>query len=236
MWDIIGTHYACFMPLITVDNATTLINVIGNHIEGRTNEDVQILDVRNDELLTHIPLGIERFFPNLMAFRWYNGSLTTISAEELRFPGLILLFMNQNRLISLDGRLLAQKPMLQWISFGYNLLEHVGHNFLSVLIDLHMVDFSNNPCIDKFVYLPEDIIELNRQLPIHCPPMLGECSSGCLSHVENLERIVFTETDDLRGIIAWQSEEISQLRNSVLGLEQQLRAIWPCVSCPTPYH
>lgn len=141
---------------------------------------------------------------------------------------MVMLFMNNNRLVSLHRSLLTRKPMLQWISFGYNSLQHVGHNFLGELRD-----FSNNPCIDKFVYNPDAIQELNLQLPIICPPLLGEYSPGCLDHIDSFQRGVFSETDELRRITAAQNEEIPQLRNAVLSLEQQMRAMWPCVRCPS---
>jgi Leucine-rich repeat (LRR) protein len=95
--------------------------------------------------------------------------LKTISADDLKqFPKLEILFLNMNKLVSLDGNLFQHTRKLQSVDFYANELEHVGENLLTGLENLKYASFQNNPCIDIYANTHQKVQELNDQLPIKC--------------------------------------------------------------------
>lgn len=121
----------------------------------------------------------------------------------------------ENKLVSLNGDLFQHSRKLQTIYLDGNLLEHVRHDLLAGLTYLTSVYFEANPCINTKAHAAQQIQELNRQLPIQCPPLdttkdppttttsttsePNECSPSCTSsegaqemkkRIEALEKVV----------------------------------------------
>lgn len=131
---------------------------------------VESLMVPNQEL-SQIPEGIETFFPNLRGFQIYDSKLQTISKDVLKFPSLQVLLLSGNELVTLDSDLFAFTPKLAEIWLGSNSLQHVGHNLFAGLNELAYAMFFGNPCINQNAVNRQEVLELNIQLPISCPPI-----------------------------------------------------------------
>lgn len=192
-----GGIYICGATITNVEDPTTVRNINGTHLAGRSNEDVRGFSVFLHDILTTIPTGIEKFFANLELFAWDNGNISTIDSSTFKpFPSLLFISLGNNKLISLDGDLLQHSRKLREIEFHGNLLEHVGHDLLTGLTDLTYADFESNPCINIRANTPEAIQELNRQLPIKCPlnPII-ECPTTCMID-EIMDRIAELERAD----------------------------------------
>lgn len=258
-WAVIGTRYSCHAFIIDLGNLTTVYDIEGTHLEGRSDADVEVIRVSNFQVINHIPFGFDHFFPNLILVDWFSGNLTTVSADQLeQFPNMIMLNLEHNSLVSLDGDLFKHSRKLQWIALSDNLLQHAGHGLLDDLDDLETAHFESNPCINFYAGTPERIQELRTQLAIRCPPLdetttevttteIEECSVGCKMHIEALENVVFEESRDLRNEIeqlqednsrheeriSQQDEVIAEYETRIAELEGQIREILlnSCLQC-----
>lgn len=258
-WALIGTRYSCNAFIIDLGNLTTIYAVEGTHLEGRSHADVEVINISNFQVINHIPFGFDHFFPNLILVDWFRGNLTTVSADRLeQFPNMIMLNLEHNSLVSLDGDLFKNSGKLQWLAISDNLLLHAGHGLLDDLHDLETAHFEGNPCINFFAGTPERIQELRTQLAIRCPPLdetttevttteIEECSAGCEIQIESLENAVFEESRGLRNEIeqlqednarheeriSQQDEVIADYETRIAELERQIREILtsPCLQC-----
>lgn len=168
---VLGEVYHC-RPTVSNTGTKTLQNVTGNHLGARNNSDVKYLYVYNQNL-NYVPANINHFFPNLTGLEWYNSNLLSVTSEDLRpFPQLIIFSSFINKLVEIDGDLFEFTPNLRWISFYNNLLEHIGNDLLTNLTVLEQVGFQLNPCIGIYASTTPAIQDLNRQLPISCPPRI----------------------------------------------------------------
>lgn len=119
--------------------------------------------------LKQFPIGIEKFFPNLVAIRWWFGHLTTLTTENLRpFPGLRHMDV-PNRIVTLNEGLFKYTPKIKYLSFFGNLLTHVGRDLLENLNELTYANFFSNPCISSHADTPQAIRAIKMQLLIQCP-------------------------------------------------------------------
>lgn len=224
----LGEFYTC-APTIDISKGTeTVVDVTGEHLDGRTNADVAYLFVMNQNVLDRIPSGIEQFFPNLMGMQWYLGSLTALRAEDLEpFRNLIELVVWDNRIVLIDGNLFQHNPNLKKIYFQNNLLEHVGQDLLTGLSKLDTADFMNNPCINVRATTRAEIQELNHQLPIMCPQPL--CSLGCSIRIESLE----VEVAEYKDKVDELTQVIESYEQRLAYVEEQIRELLerPCLNC-----
>jgi len=202
--------YHCHVTRIDESDSTTAVTgVQGTHFEGFDFEDVQGLEINNQPEFSQIFTNIEDFFPNLIAMRFENGNLSTISSEDLRpFPNLWRLNVVQQSLTALDGNLFQHNPDLEIISFQHNQITNVGHGLLSGLNRLIWGDFRNNNCVDIFADGPAELESLQSALIYQCPP-LAQCPIRCTMN---------EEVDDLRRQVDEHERRLSEL-------ESRLRAL-----------
>lgn len=166
----IGARYSC-QPTISGDG-NSLETVSGDHEEGKTNAEVDVLYVTRQALYS-LPKGIAEFFPNLIGLLIFNSKFSEINAEDLEpFPNLLYFDIYDNNLDSVDGDLFKYTRKLNFIRIFNSQLEHVGEDLLTGLEDLTWVDFRNNPCVKLDARTKEGIEELNSQLPINCSPLV----------------------------------------------------------------
>jgi hypothetical protein len=198
-----GDVYSCFLPTIT--NTGSTLEIRGTHKVGKSNSDVEGFYI-NNQPLNEIPNGLNNFFPNLNVFFVVNLNLSSISSNDLQYPELLYFRALNSKLENIDGNLFENNPKLVYIDFELNQIKNVGNDLLTGLNDLEEIDFRNNPCINKRAMNPTEIQELNRLLPISCPPLVttttakttptttistttdsNVCSSGCFDQIKLVE-------------------------------------------------
>lgn len=252
-WVMIGFQYGCIATVEGQRNVPNVEEVNGVHGAGKSDSNVKVLTVIDDQL-SRIPDGIDNFFAYLIGLQWFRGNLMTIYADDLRpFPDLQVIRLENNKLFALDSDLFRYTPKLQFIGLGNNLLQHIGLNMLTDLNNLAGVYFQKNPCIETNAGTPDAIQELKRHLPQRCPPLAltdpptttistttqdsGECSYGCVTKIVSLEREMLSLIDGLRREVVELTE--AKARQEVLNayhgakileLEKQMRERNPC-SC-----
>lgn len=168
-----GIHpYACSATVSEYGDSTTLLDVQGNHLDVRTNRDVQALIVSNQLQVTQIPKDLEKFFPDLLVIKWTNGGLTSLTVDNLwPFPNLAILDLADNNLSFLDGNLFIYARYLRVINFNRNQIRTVGFNFLQHSSILDAAYFFSNPCINQFANSIETIRVLQIALWEQCECM-----------------------------------------------------------------
>lgn len=232
-WLPVELNYSCYATIIPTGDNEFLTNVTGNHLDGRTNEDVEFLDTWYQFLLDRIPRGIATFFPNLKGIEWFTAGLKTIEAQDLEpFTNLQLLSIPNNAIISLDGDLFKHNSKLQWLSLHGNQLQRVGHNLFAGLHDLTFANFLHNPCIHIVAETSEDVKNLNDKLPVSCPPLEtpttpddAECPVECSRQIDLIEN----EINELRINVTklttenvWRDNKIRESNKNILELQKEL--------------
>lgn len=198
-----------------------------------TNDDVKFLAVEFQNL-PFIPGNIDSFFPNVRGIEWLSSNLTSISAADLeQFPELLLFSVEHNNLISIDGDLFQHNPLLRWINFSRNQIQHVGLNLFRDLNDLRELYFFNNPCASATARNREDVLSLIDELPILCPPLPTttterppECPVACLTHIESSDEKISEmslQIADHEATISELDSEVKILTERLLDLERIVR-------------
>lgn len=158
-------------------------------------------------------------------FRWFNGLLSSISADDLKpFQNLLSLSLARNNLDTIDGNLFEYSKNLQVIDFNDNPLEHIGFDLFANLEWLERANFTLCNCINFDALNPEQILKLNDMMPEECPPLDtttppettstrdpgGECSFRCSLNEET--SALQNRTDQLEGRISELENQLNDLR------------------------
>lgn len=125
----INSQYSCKVEAITrMEDPTFVTEISGLHMEAKTDADVKVFYISNQNDLNVIPYGISRFLPNLEHFEWRWGNLSAINSSTFEpYPNLLHIDLAGNKLVTLD--LFKHTRRLQFVDFSNNLLEHVGYDF-----------------------------------------------------------------------------------------------------------
>lgn len=217
-WNVLGRLYTCRGSVISDENPTIVTDVIGTHLAGDENSDVKgfwVLD--GHESLTTIPKGLENFFANLQGFQWAYGNISSIDSSTFEpFSNLLRIGLQSNELVTLDGDLLQHTRKLHWISFSFNLLQHVGHDFLAGLTDLTYAYFQSNPCIHSEANTTQGVQDLNRLLPELCPPLATSLDPPTTT-------VSTTPEPNVCPVRCTINEEVDEINNRIEGVELQMR-------------
>lgn len=218
-------RYGCNAVVASFSNPSSIDHINGTHISTNTNNEVQffVIDPYRHELFT-IPKNIEKFFPNLVVFRWFNGHLSAISADDFKpFQKLASLSLTRNNLDTLDGNLFEYSEKLQVIDFSDNPLQHVGYDLFATLGWLERANFTLCDCIDYDALNREEVLQLNDMIPVKCPPLEtttytttstkdpgSECSFRCSLNQETSD--LKRQVDDHEGRICDLENQLNDLR------------------------
>lgn len=120
----------------------------------KRNADVRIFYMTNDKIFNRIPRGLQNYFSIRIGFRWADGILFSVTADDLKpFPNLQVLAFQAKKLFSLDANLFKYTRKSVWISLNDNILEHVEQDAFEDfgLKELHL---NRNYCIDMQATTP----------------------------------------------------------------------------------
>lgn len=137
-----GSVYTCSVSDLSISSRDTEVTEIyGSHIDGHDNGDVKKLNIHRENC-KYIPKGFEKFFPNLEGLRVAQSGLISIQQSDLSVhPNLRNCDMFNNDLTVLEKDLFAKNPKLEYLYFGDNRIESVGHDILAPLHNLHTAVF-----------------------------------------------------------------------------------------------
>jgi vacuolar-type H+-ATPase subunit I/STV1 len=138
--------------------------------------------------------------------------------------------------LSIDGDLFKHSQQLRWIFFGSSPTQHFGYNLLTSLQHLEVVDFYEIACmINIFANTTEAIQEVNRILPIQCPPLTVEsttlstttsttapdfCPASCMDEIKENENEIQIVRNRQNGLNSEFEEKLRQQTDETNSLKQ----------------
>lgn len=145
--------YTC-SAYVTLDFTNgTVIDVIGTHLDGKNDSNVEIVDIGNNPNLTFIPQGLTFFFTNMIGIHLHRTGLKTIYGDELNnYPRLRWFSVEMGILESVGGSLFENTPEIFVANFYGNKIENIGWNLLDPLNSTIRVYFALNTCINMNSY------------------------------------------------------------------------------------
>lgn len=170
-WNSLGPTYECKATVnLLVDNSdqSKVASISQNHLDGKTNSDVEAFSIMDQNLQT-FPKEIENFFPNLKGIFAYDCKIKVITKDSLQFPNLQWIRIASNELMSLDDDLFNSTPNLQLVSFMNNKIKHVGRNTFQPLENLEFLQFyGESNCINETAQTRDEVVNLISKLPVVC--------------------------------------------------------------------
>lgn len=165
--------YSCDLTVEHSGNLSSVVSVVGNHLEGKTNSDVKRIFINNSSTFTSIPSNIGNLLPNLIAVEFRAELITSVTAEDLKqFANVTCLSIYVSPIVSLDGDLFKYTPHIQALFIPSNKIVNVGADLLTNLVDLKVVNFLSNPCLSYYASKPQQVEWIKSNLPSRCPPIV----------------------------------------------------------------
>lgn len=200
-----ANEYCCVVQNISISQSEEIHNFIGQHEEGKSTGDVEILHLLASHI-PHVPLGIHKAFPRLKILNIFNCGVREITSSVLfGLAELEQLILNSNLLRSLPDDLLVHTPKLQVIGVKDNKLEHASSRLFDPIPEeqLKFACFLRNTNIDARFWP-----ELNDEMTLQ--QLKDEIDSSCFvmdaKTVENYKKLwKFRKFSDLV-IIAGNTE------------------------------
>jgi hypothetical protein len=126
----------CDVKNLNVGFNPIVLDVDGIHESGKTNDDVDFLNIDGQNCAV-LPKGIENFFPNLKFISVLSSNLSFIDNLDIRpFPELESLALNDNFLKTLASDLFKNNPLITSVIFSGNEIAQVEVDLLEPLQSL----------------------------------------------------------------------------------------------------
>lgn len=160
-------HYKCTASnFSSVNEATNLLIVNGNHEEALTNQNVDVLIIKN-MTCHYLPNDMDIHFPNVNHLDITNSGLKVITKNNMKmFPRLKYLYIRQNPIKTLPSQLFEHNQQLQFINLSDNKIKFIDADVFDVISSLISVNLERNDCIDMSSY--NDIDTLKAQIALSC--------------------------------------------------------------------
>lgn len=132
---------------ITSRNDRTIHSIIGEHLNGKTNEDVKFF--RNYKvIMNYFPLNLTNGFKNLEVVQVNYSDLKRITSSDLEQFGekLKILWIGNNIVEVIEADLFKYTPNIESIGLSPQKIKHVDDGAFTKLNKLHSLWFSKNPC------------------------------------------------------------------------------------------
>lgn len=148
---VLKKSYSCLITYSEIPENVNNSTFIGEHLEGKTNNDVNFIEFKKCIFSSKIPKDLTKVFPNLLGFEILNSNLKELSRSDIeQFKTLKMFCCTKTYLKYLPGDLFNGFENLEWIDLGINDLEIIEPNILNGLDKLKMVSFSKNPNYEQF--------------------------------------------------------------------------------------
>lgn len=139
-------QYACILRNISFDfsNPFYYITIEGNHMQGRTNEDVLNLVIQTSDTNV-IPANIFQVFPNIQYIEAFRSGITSMGGTSFTFATRIRgLFVNFNNVPSLTGSPFFGRGGVTHLNMYSNQIESISENFFFGLAGLRYLSLGGN--------------------------------------------------------------------------------------------
>lgn len=160
--DEITVKYACDVTALNILHEANekVSKVFGDHIEGKSNNDVAILNILGQNL-TEPPIGLHKMFPNLEVFKISESSLEKLAKSS--FEG-----MKKLKEIDIEGNNLENLPEdvfedlihLEYLNMAHNSVQELSNGIFKKLITLKKLRLKGNYLIKIDVELLKENVNL----------------------------------------------------------------------------
>lgn len=174
--------YHCYMSGIQVLDPTVPVIVSGNHVDGKTNEDVEVVRIDDSNTPFIIP-EIFSTFPNLLSFGVFYSNLQSIKFPSGRYqldyillygnnitrienatfvdhPDLYYLAVVNSKVEIIEEDAFVGLENLEYLVLIDNLIEELKPKTFSSLIGVTYIDLDEN----NLVRIDEELFATNRKL------------------------------------------------------------------------
>lgn len=144
-----GEKYACLVnDLTTFQDDRRVTAVIGTHLEGKTNDDVEKV-LAEYQYCPHLPTNIGSFFKNLEIFYVMHSNVSHLSTNDLDGLDKLRIFdVSYNPIKRLHRDFFVGHQSIEIISFYDCNLSFIEEGALSPLVNLKEAHFQYNQCVD----------------------------------------------------------------------------------------
>ncbi|KAG5667824.1 hypothetical protein PVAND_015793 [Polypedilum vanderplanki] len=116
-----------------------------NHLQGKSNEDVQAIKVGANPDFYVIPLNFGAVFKNIIQISITYTKITKITSENLKFfPKLIYLDLCCNEIRAIEKNLFENNPDLETIDLNSNQINKIDKEAFTGLRKLRFLDLREN--------------------------------------------------------------------------------------------
>jgi BTB/POZ domain len=151
-------RYRCVVNKSNITQRCEIDEFVGQHIERRSNEDVEVLQFEM-ALVHYLPSGIQKHFPNLKRLEVHGCQLREMSSQDLEgLENLEELSLIWNNLKTLPDDLFINTRRLQHVDLLMNQTEYLSSRLLDPIPDHQwkVINLQNNKSIDAF-YDPQNL-------------------------------------------------------------------------------
>lgn len=152
----------------TEESSSTSTSVSGDHIKGKSNDDVHKFAI-NGTKLPKFPKNLENIFKNLESIEIHAADFAILEVEDLKpFMGKLKSFnFTDNKLEVIEADLFAFNPNLEAINFNGNHIKYVGNGAFDGLKKLKSLKFKN-PCYSGSASNHSEVVKLIVEIKSKC--------------------------------------------------------------------
>lgn len=167
-------QYSCVVSKLNVSSKSFVTNVTGEHQREMSNADVKGLSI-NSQISKFLPSGIEKFFPNLEIFSFYQTYISSISASDLKpFPKITIFaltgtsfYVRDTPIQSLPGDLFKYNPLITIVQIEVDEISKVGETIFDNLPNLFNAYIKTAKCAVRAEW-KEAIPGLKQKIKTEC--------------------------------------------------------------------
>lgn len=130
----------------------------GDHVDGKTNDDVTIFDSSNNSF-NCFPKNLDKYFKNLDRLFFSHANISTVTRGYLQPFGSKLEYFvfDNNQIEVIPADLFVDMPNLKYIILRSNKIKFVGRGAFSSIEQLILIVFQNNPCFSGSGFMHNEI-------------------------------------------------------------------------------
>lgn len=200
------------LKIITDNEVITAVE--GAHLPNHNNDHVIGLGI-NTQVVSFFPKGFNNHFRYLQGIECANTGLKVIRKSDLSpFPKLKVIWMQGNRIESLDEDVFEGNPELQIIYLVNNDIKYVAGDILRPLLSLTAAYLSSNRCVNLDARDSSQIVSLKAALKTNCPSLKQQIS------------VLEQENNELTSNAKESKENIKKLEDELKKVKSDLMIFW----------
>lgn len=168
-----------------------IVRTSGDHVQGKTNKDVETITFAN-LALGRFPKLLNCFFPNLKVVSVNSCGLKSITKDDLKgLTKLTQLILTGNRITSLPDDLFNFTPNVEVVSFYGNRIRFIGDKIFDQLKHLQYANFKLNSNIDACFKEGENGVSLHhlkKLIILNCKPVKQDIIERYFESLKAFER------------------------------------------------